>query len=351
MKLVTFRVTTPVGPQDRLGILLDDSQNGRIVDVTTAYAEYLKAETDEPTPEGLAHLRTPPDMIGWLRGGRKSREAADAALDYVRGLLVKESDPRASNGATIVYKSKSVRLLAPIPRPHSIRDCSIYLQHMMRAGKRSEKRPAWYTNPPYYKGNPDAVVGPGEDVPFPYYTQKLDLEIELGIIVGKVGRNLTVAQAREHIAGFTILIDPSARDGHERESFGPTKRKDFATGLGPCIVTCDAIEENNLKVKVTCDGETWFEGNTGEPRSFLPEQLVAYISDSETIHPGDVIGTGTIGFGCSMDYHKWPQVGQVMTFEIEGIGIMSHRIVAGEHVVDHVLGMKGLIEKPPAKVE
>ena len=181
---------------------------------------------------------------------------------------------------------------------------------------------------------------------FRSYTKKLDLEIEIGIIIGKKGRNLTFEQAKDHIAGYTIWIDPSARDGHDREPFGPTKRKDFCTGLGPCIVTADEIDERNLKVKVTCDGETWFEGNTNEPRSFYAEHLVAYASDNETLNVGDVIGTGTIGFGCSMDYHKWPQVGQTMHFEVEGIGTMTHKIVKGEHVVSHTLGMPGLIPMP-----
>jgi 2-keto-4-pentenoate hydratase/2-oxohepta-3-ene-1,7-dioic acid hydratase in catechol pathway len=198
--------------------------------------------------------------------------------------------------------------------------------------------------PPFYKGNPDTVVGPNDPVPYPYYTKKLDLEIEIGIIIGREGRDLTFEQARDHIAGYTIWIDPSARDGHDREPFGPTKRKDFCTGLGPCIVTPDEIDVNNLAVKVSVDGEVWFEGNTNAPRSFLPEQLVAYASDNESIFPGDVIGTGTIGLGCAMDYQKWVKVGQTMQFDVEGIGAMRHKIVEGHHVVNHVLGMKGMIE-------
>lgn len=346
MKLVTFRVNTPVGPVNRLGALIDGHQDGRVVDLTAAYADHLARETDEPKPHGLANLYTPPDMIGYLQGGGKSRVAAEIACDYARRLLAGNPAPVAADGAALVYEAGSVQLLAPIPRPPSMRDFSIYEQHMTNSGRSSGKRPAWYTTPPFYKGNCEAVVGYGADVPFPYYTKKLDLEIEIGIIVGKKGRNLTFEQAKEHIAGYTIWIDPSARDGHDREPFGPTKRKDFSTGLGPCIVTADEIDERNLKVKVTCDGEVWFEGNTNEPRSFYAEHLVAYASDNEWLFPGDVIGTGTIGFGCSMDYHKWPQVGQVMTFEVEGIGRMQHRIVPGEHIVDHVLGMPGLIPQP-----
>ena len=99
---------------------------------------------------------------------------------------------------------------------------------------------------------------------------------------------------------------------------------------------------------VTVDGETWFEGNTGHRRSFLAHHLIAYVSDNETVYPGDLLGTGTIGFGCSMDYHRWVKVGQTVHFEIEGIGSLTHKIVEGEKVVDYTLnGMDGLL-KPPA---
>ena len=348
MKLVTFRVETSIGPFDRLGALLDDHQDGRIVDLTTAYTEYLALETNESAPEARASLRTPPDMIGWLKGGERSRRAADKALAYARRRLENDHDPKARNGAKFIFDSKTARLRSPIPRPNSTRDFSIYFDHMSKGGRSSEKKPAWYTNPPFYKGNCDTVLGPGDPVPYPYYTKKLDLEIEIAIIVGKRGKNLTFEQAREHIAGYSIWVDPSARDGHDREPFGPTKRKDFGTCLGPCIVTADSIDIMNQPCRVTCDGEVWFEGNTGLPHSFKPEQLVAYASDNEELFPGDVIGTGTIGLGCSMDYAKWPQVGQTMTLEIEGVGRMVHPIVAGEHLVDHVLGMKGLIS-PPVK--
>jgi 2-keto-4-pentenoate hydratase/2-oxohepta-3-ene-1,7-dioic acid hydratase in catechol pathway len=99
---------------------------------------------------------------------------------------------------------------------------------------------------------------------------------------------------------------------------------------------------------VSFDGETWFEGNTGHRRSFLAEHLIAFVSDSETVYPGDLLGTGTIGFGCSMDYHRWVKVGHTMRFEIENIGCLTHQIVEGDNVVDYTSnGMTGLL-KPPA---
>jgi 2-keto-4-pentenoate hydratase/2-oxohepta-3-ene-1,7-dioic acid hydratase in catechol pathway len=347
MKLVTFAVATPTGRAQRLGVLLDGHERGRIVDLTAAYAAHLAAETDEPTPRELAALRTPPDLISWLRGAHKAREAAEAAVAHARRRLEENPDPLGLDDARLVYARQDVRLLAPLPRPRTIRDFSIYEEHMSRARAIPEKRPAWYRWPPYYKGNPDAVYGPEDPIPYPYYTQQLDLEIEIGIVVGREGRNLTFDQARAAIAGYTIFIDCSARDGYEREPFGPTKRKDWCNILGPCLVTADELDEANLPVRVTVDGEVWFEGNTGHRRSFLAEHLVAFASDNETLHPGDLLGTGTVGLGCSMDLHRWPQVGQTVTFEVEGIGTLTHRIVAGEQVVDYTLrGMEGLLSPP-----
>src|SRR5438128_2463680 len=120
MKLVTFSVPTPVGSMQRLGALIDEHQDGRIVDLTVAYASFLEAETDEPTPEGLAALRTPPDMIGWLHGAHKSREAADQAVAYTRRLLEREPSPLGRDGARLVYPRAEVRLLAPLPRPRTM---------------------------------------------------------------------------------------------------------------------------------------------------------------------------------------------------------------------------------------
>ena len=343
MKLVTFAVNGPLGARRRLGALAGE----RIVDLTAAYATYLARHTDEPTPRELAQLRTPPDLIGWLRGQHKAREAAEQALAFARDF---GTDARGLDDARLVFERSEVSLLAPLPRPNSLRDFSIFEEHMTRReGGGIPKRPSWYRWPPYYKGNPDAIIGPEDPIPFPYYTDKLDLELEIGIIVGRGGRNLSLEEAKQAIAGYTILIDCSARDPYLREVefLGPAKMKDWATVLGPCMVTADEIDEARLDVRISVDGEVWFEGNTAAPRSFLAHHLVAYASDNETLHPGDLLGTGTVSTSCSVDLHKWPQVGQRVRFEVAGIGTLEHTIVAGEHVVDHVRnGMDGLLQAP-----
>src|SRR5947209_14389212 len=183
MKLVTFEVRTPLGPQRRLGALLDGHQDGRIVDLISAYEAFLRAETDEPTPRELAQLRTPPDLIGWLRGQHKSREAAERAIDFATS-----SDGPGLDGAPLIFARNEIRLLAPLPRPNSLRDFSIFEEHMTRReGGAIPKRPSWFRHPPFYKGNPDSIIGPEDPIPFPDYSDKLDLELEIGIIVGRGG--------------------------------------------------------------------------------------------------------------------------------------------------------------------
>lgn len=132
MKLVTFSMNTPIGRQIRLGILIDESH---IADITSTYAAYLSNETDEPMPTEFSALRTPPDMIGWLRGGHKAREAANDALTYVKKRLSYEDNPLGLRGERPVFPRSEVRLLAPLPRPRSIRDFSIYEKHMSQAKK------------------------------------------------------------------------------------------------------------------------------------------------------------------------------------------------------------------------
>ena len=347
MKLVSFAVNTLIGRMNRLGVLIDQQEPDRIADLTSIYAAYLTHETDEPMPNELATLRTPPDMISWLRGGHQARQAASEGVAYLQKRLTNETDPLGPRGERLVFARPEVRLLAPLPRPRSLRCFSVYEEHMTRAGENFVKKPTWYRWSPYYKGNSDSVIGPEDPIPYPYYTQRLDLEIEIAIIIGREGRNLTLERARDLIAGYSIFIDCSARDGYEREPFGPTKRKDFCNVLGPCLVTTDEIDEANLNVRTIVDGETWFVGNTGHLRNFLAHHLVAYASDNETLYPGDVLTTGTIGFGCSMDLHRWIKVGQTVTFEVEGIGHLTHKIIEGERVVDYTLkGMDGLL-KPP----
>lgn len=348
MKVASFEVTTSIGRARRLGLVLADER--RLLDLNAATCAFLAAETDEPTPRGLAALRTPNDMIGWLQAGAKGRECAERAAAFVAA----DETRLGLDGERLIYSMSEVRLLAPLPRPRSFRAFSIYEDHMTRTespalvggGGRYRRSPDWYRAPPYYKGACDSFAGPQDPAPFPYYTEKLDFELEIAIIIGREGCNLTVAEAASHIAGYAMLVDSSCRDGYAREPFGPTKRKDFHTALGPWMATPDEVDIECLACSILGDGAVWFEGSTGAPHSFTPAQLVAYASDNETIHPGDLLSTGTIGFACSMDHHHWPRIGQSITFRIETLGEMTLRVIPGERRVSHVLGMNGLLTAP-----
>jgi 2-keto-4-pentenoate hydratase/2-oxohepta-3-ene-1,7-dioic acid hydratase in catechol pathway len=339
MKLVTFEIGTPIGRRRRLGGLLDGSECGRIVDLHSAFVRHLET-TDEPTPQAFADLRLPSDMLGWLSAGRHGRAAADVALRSAA------SDPAAPgpNGERIVFERHEVRLLAPLPKPASFRDFSIYEEHMQEVPKRA----TFYTHPAYYKGSTTAIFGPEDPVPWPYYTSLLDLELEIGIVVGKKGSNLSVEAAAEHIAGYTILVDSSCREGRDREYLGPTKRKDWHTALGPFLATPDEVDIEHARCSFAVDGEIWYEGSTAAPHSFSPAHLVAYASDSETLYPGDLLGTGTIGASCSSDSGRWIKAGQTATFAIDGLGAMHLTVVEQPAVVTHVgSGMRGLLSPPP----
>jgi len=345
MKLATFQIQTLVGPLRRIGAVLDEGADPLIADLTSSYTAYLATETDEPTPRELALLRTPPDMIGFLRGAHKSREAAEQALAFVR----KRPDARGLGGEQLTFRRSEVQLLAPVPRPNSLRDFSIFETHMSKARETPAPKPGhWFRKPPYYKGNPDNILGPEDPFPYPSYTDMLDLEFEIGIIVGRGGINLSPDEAKQAIAGYTILIDHSARDRQRDEFLGPTKAKDFGTTLGPYLVTPDEADEGNLKCRFLVDGEVWWEGSTSEPRSFLAHHLVAYASDQEMLHPGDLLGTGTIGMSCSMDTKRWIKVGQTARFEVEKLGVLEQKVVAFKGADYARNGMDGLLKAPEA---
>jgi 2-keto-4-pentenoate hydratase/2-oxohepta-3-ene-1,7-dioic acid hydratase in catechol pathway len=190
----------------------------------------------------------------------------------------------------------------------------------------------WYELPVYYKGNPDAVVHPDESVEWPSYTEKLDYELELCAVIGKQGRDISAEEADEYIAGYTIFNDFSARDIQMKEmagQLGPTKGKDFANGFGPYLVTRDAIEFENLHVTARVNGETWSEGDIGEMYHSFAD-IIEYVSRNETLHPGDVLGTGTVGGGCGLELDRWIDPGDTVELEAEGIGTLRHEVVGAD---------------------
>ena len=274
----------------------------------------------------------------------------DVAKSFAaRVVEVADSLPRNA-----VLPLSEVRLAAPLPRPRSLRDCLAFERHLigcMRTVAKWKSRPVaaldaglervfgrgflrpadvWYRRPIYYKGNPGSVVGHEAEVRWPSITQKLDFELEFAIVIGRGGVNIPASRAREHIAGFCLFNDFSARDVQFDEMagrLGPAKSKDFDTGnaLGPWLVTTDSVQET-LQLRVRVNGEEWGSGSSADMQ-FSMEEIVEYISRDETLFPGDVIGSGTVPGCCGLELDRWIQPGDVVELEADGIGVLRNRVV------------------------
>jgi 2-keto-4-pentenoate hydratase/2-oxohepta-3-ene-1,7-dioic acid hydratase in catechol pathway len=207
----------------------------------------------------------------------------------------------------------------------------------MKSFEKRTKKPipeVWYRIPVYYKGNPSSVIGPEESILWPNYTERLDYELEFGIYIGKRGKDISADDAHEYIAGYTIFNDVSARDILQEEIsmfLGPAKGKDLDTGnvMGPCLVTPDELDVSDLKMTARINGEIWSEGTTSDMYWTFPK-IIAYISRSETLYPGDFIGSGTVADGCGDELDRWIQPGDVIELEVEGIGVLRNPVVRNE---------------------
>jgi 2-keto-4-pentenoate hydratase/2-oxohepta-3-ene-1,7-dioic acid hydratase in catechol pathway len=190
----------------------------------------------------------------------------------------------------------------------------------------------WYQQPLYYKGNRFCVASSGKDVVWPAYSELMDFELELACIIGKKGKDISHANAKDHIFGYTIYNDFSARDTQMQESggpLGPAKSKDFDDSiiLGPVIVTADELQDPyQLRMQARINGETWCDNNSSTIHWKFSD-MIAHISKSETLHPGEVIGSGTVGFGCGLEHLRFLNDGDVVELEIEHIGVISNKVV------------------------
>lgn len=324
MKLVSFLVQTPVGRFIRAGAL---HQQG-IVDLNMACAAML-ADQQEAQPARLAGATVPAAMLELLEGGPSAMAAARRAFDYAART---GEGVRGPEGETVLYAASGVRLLAPLPNPPSLRDFIAFEDHIAATSKKRGQPipPEWYKAPAYYKGNHRTIIGPDEALPWPLETTKLDYELELACVIGRKGRDIAEREAPAYIAGYTIMNDFSARDIQFQEMacrLGPAKGKDFATAIGPCLVTPDEIADlNAVRMIARVNGEVWSEGRFGTIHWSFP-QMIAHVSRGETIYPGDLFGSGTVGGGCGLELDRYLKPGDVVELEIQPIGVLSTRVV------------------------
>jgi 2-keto-4-pentenoate hydratase/2-oxohepta-3-ene-1,7-dioic acid hydratase in catechol pathway len=320
MRLVTFQKN---GGSQKAGAFLDN--NSRVVDLAAAGADPSLSS-----------------VLAIIEGG-------DAALDKAYQALKKAP-------SSAIFDRADIRLLAPIQPPPQIRDCLCFELHLKQAFAAArklqamqsadptkamaeiEKTPAsaptiFYQQPIYYKANRFAVIGTDDDVIWPSYSKFLDFELEFGVYIKKKAKNVPKEQARDYIFGYTIFNDMSARDAQVVEmqgQLGPGKGKDFDTGnpMGPCLVTADELTDPyKLTMIARVNGEEWGRGNSNTMH-WKFEDLIAYVSRSETLYPGEFLGSGTVGNGCGLEHLRFIEPGDVIELEVEGIGVLRNRVIA-----------------------
>jgi 2-keto-4-pentenoate hydratase/2-oxohepta-3-ene-1,7-dioic acid hydratase in catechol pathway len=225
----------------------------------------------------------------------------------------------------------NARLLAPL-RPRSMRDFLTFRGHMENAlGRLGRPIPQeWFTVPAYYKGMPDTVVGPDAEIPWPRYSEVVDHELEIACVIGKPGRDIRPEAASEHIFGWTIWNDFSARDVQTRElplGLGPAKAKDWdgSNALGPCLVTPDEFDGMRAAMAVRVNGELWGSDNSSSMHHDFPT-LIAYASQDQMLYPGDLLGSGTAAGGSGLELDRQLNPGDVVELEIEGLGTLRNII-------------------------
>lgn len=227
---------------------------------------------------------------------------------------------------------------APVGAPRSFRDFYAFESHVKtcREKRGLQMAPEWYQQPVFYFSNPGSLIGPDTGVRAPKGCLELDYELELGVVIGRGGKNIAPEKAWEHIAGFTIVNDFSARDLQRREmavGLGPAKGKDFATAVGPYLVTLDELQDRidaedriHLEMTARVNGRELSRGQAADMYFTWP-QLIAQASRDVMLFPGELIGSGTVGTGCILELGPdrtggWLKPGDVVELEIEKLGIL-----------------------------
>ncbi len=281
----------------------------------------------------------------------------DDYLPVAKAGLQAMHDGRLMPGRT--QRLEDVQLLAPVPFPPSCRDGYAFRQHVAaaRRNRKVDMIPEFDQYPIFYFTNHHGIVGPGEVRCMPDHFEKLDFELEVAIVICKHGRNIRAEEADQYIGGLMIMNDLSARRLQMEEmllNLGPAKGKDFATAIGPWLVTLDELEslvvpakENhvglnwNLSMKCWVNGVQVSEGNVAD-MDWTFAEIIERASYGVDLYPGDVIGSGTVGTGCFLELNgtgklndpnyteQWLQAGDVVELEIDGLGRLSNTMVREE---------------------
>jgi fumarylacetoacetate (FAA) hydrolase len=276
--------------------------------------------------------------------------------------VVKAAEQRIKDGlgrSSLAIPYAGTQILAPVPHPTSCRDGYAFRQHVAaaRRNRKLDMIPEFDQYPIFYFTNHNSIQGPGEVVCMPDHFKKLDFELEAAVVICKPGRNIIAAEADEYIGGLMIMNDISARTLQMEEmllNLGPAKGKDFATAVGPMLVTLDELEEFEVPCKENHTGKAWnlnmkcwvngvqvSEGNVAD-MDWTFAEIIERCSYGVHVMPGDIIGSGTVGTGCFLELNgtgklnnpdyteQWLQDGDVVEMEIDGLGKLSNTFVKDE---------------------
>jgi len=274
--------------------------------------------------------------------------------------------PMAKGGEIMVQEGKIAltkgipydheKIVAPVPFPSSCRDGYAFRQHVVaaRRNRKVEMIPEFDQFPIFYYTNHNTIHGPGDVLCMPDHFEKLDFELECAVVICKQGRNIRAESADEYIGGLMIMNDLSARQLQLEEmalNLGPAKGKDFATPIGPWLVTLDELEELEIPPKEGHTGKSWnlrmqcwvnkiqvSDGNVGD-MDWTFAEIIERASYGTNLHPGDIIGSGTVGSGCFLELNgtgklndpnykeQWLQPGDVVEMAIDKLGWLSNKMV------------------------
>lgn len=245
-------------------------------------------------------------------------------------------------GRPLAWPEAEARLLAPVA-PTSLRDFYAFEAHVRtaRAQRGLPMIQEWYEMPVFYFSNHSAIFGPEDVVPAPAGAAELDYELEVACVIGRSGRDIPAAAAAQHIAGFVIMNDWSARDVQRREmrvGLGPAKGKDFATSLGPYLVTPDELaatclpspagDRHRLAMVARVNGIEYSRGNLAD-LFWTFAQMIERAAANVTLRPGDVLGSGTVGTGCILELggaRPWLASGDVVELAVDGLGVLRNTV-------------------------
>lgn len=307
----------------------------------TVHTGWLKAEGVVEMQK--ADKRLPNDMLAFI-------DNHESYFKIIKENRLEELMPH--------YQLIDIRLMSPLTNPRSIRDYLSFEQHMLNASKTFGHSigEAYYDIPVFYYTNHNAVFGPQDEIKRPKNETKMDFELELAVVMGKKGSDIPEDETDDYIFGYTIFNDWTARSLQREEMtlpLGPAKGKDFANAFGPCIVTKDEFEQYSctisrathpehltmpkttgdrfdVKMSARINGETICEGNY-KTAYWTFAQMIKRASDNVTLLPGDILGSGTVGWGSLIEnnfsVHRPLEPGDQVELEIEGIGVLSNKVI------------------------